>query len=727
VRVPDFLSRHSKVFGEETLRKFIRFSLVGIANTAVDWLIFFLLVWTSPWFSSTEVLAKSVSFLAAVVVSFLLNSLWTFRDEVNEGKKQGVGFWNPARLGRFLATSLVGLVINTGSFSVVRQLLSSLPGSYARILSLMVATVAALLWNFVVNLKWAFKVQRPSKVTVWNKAALGVVILLLLIASLSSLTDSITTDEVAHIASGYSYVTSQRMLLNLEHPPLIKLLSAIPLTVLHLNPPSLEAVAEKVRSEGSPYWVIQWEAGFQLIFNQKIDPKLIVFLARFPLILLLGLTGWFVYLLGKKVFGSKAGLIALLFFAFSPSFLAHGRLVTTDVGATFGFVSTLYFLYRYLKEGQNKKDLILVGIFLGIANLLKFSCLFLYPIIGILTFLVFTDSNSPWLAFKKAFKVSLPIFLLGFSLTILSYYLIFPKDICCHDARQDSLLLSDYYRFTTSLVPVADSLGVRPILNYFIGAGAVATRIIPGNSPFVLGEVSNFGWIYFFPLSFLLKEPLPTVIGLVLALGFVIYSFRKGKEARAPVLFLMVPAVLYSLFAFFSRFDLGIRHILPSFPFLYILIAGALVFLCSRFRRAIWLGVFLVSWLIVGTLLSFPNYLAYFNEIQPLLGLKKYEIFLDSNLDWGQNIIRLSDFVKQRGIEKIKVNAWYDDLAMKAYIPQSVGWGSGFESDIAWYAVGATTFQGSKGQEDDPFLFLRDKTPVEVVGDGILVYRITKE
>lgn len=727
MRVPDFLSRHSKVFSEETLRKFIRFSLVGVVNTAVDWLIFFLLVWASPLFSSTEVLAKSVSFLAAVVVSFLLNSLWTFRDEVDKGKKQGVGFWNPARLGRFFATSLVGLVINTGSFSLVRQLLSSLPGSYARILSLAVATVAALLWNFVVNLKWAFKVQRPSKVTVWDKAALGIVTLLLLVAGLSSLTDSVTTDEVAHIAAGYSYLTSQQMLLNLEHPPLAKLLSAIPLTVLHLNLPSLEKVAEGVRGAGLPYWRIQWDSGFQLIFNQKFDPKLIIFLARLPLILLLGLTGWFVYLLGKKIFGPKAGLIALLFFAFSPSFLAHGRLVTTDVGATFGFVSTLYFLYRYLKERQNKRDLILAGVFLGVANLLKFSCLFLYPIIGILTFLVFTDSNSLWLAFKKAFKVSLPIFLLGFSLTILSYYLIFPKDVCCHNAHMDSLLLSDYYRFTTGLVPVADSLGARPILNYFIGAGAVATRIIPGSSPFILGGVSDYGWIYFFPLSFLLKEPLPTVLGLVLVLGFIIYSFRKGKEARAPVLFLVVPAALYFLSAVLSKFNLGIRHILPAFPFLYILIAGALVFLCSRFRRAIWLSVFLISWLVVGTLLSFPNYIAYFNEIQPLLGLKKYDIFVDSNLEWGQNLIRLSDFVEQHGIEKIKVNAWYSDLALKAYVPEAVDWGNGFESDIEWYAVGVTAFQGSKGQKDDPFLFLRDKTPVEAVGDGILVYRITKK
>jgi len=303
--------------------------------------------------------------------------------------------------------------------------------------------------------------------------------------------------------------------------------------------------------------------------------------------------------------------------------------------------------------------------------------------------------------------------------------LIFPKDVCCRDSHLDSLLLSDYHQYVGEAVSIADSLGARPILNYFIGVGSVAMRVSFGNSTFVLGNVSDSAWVYFFPLSFIFKEPLPIVLGSLLALWFVLDAFLK-KRSRIPVLLLVVPILIYSLSAVLSKFNLGIRHILPALPFLYILIGGAAAYLMSRFRRVVWAIVPLLLWLVVSTLLSFPNYLAYFNEIQPLTGLKKYEIFVDSNLDWGQNLIRLDDFVKKNGIKKIKVSYWFDADPTKAYVPQSLEWGDGFDESVEWYAVGVSGFQFSRGQQGDPFLFLRNKEPVKIVGDGILVYRVTK-
>jgi hypothetical protein len=226
------------------------------------------------------------------------------------------------------------------------------------------------------------------------------------------------------------------------------------------------------------------------------------------------------------------------------------------------------------------------------------------------------------------------------------------------------------------------------------------------------------------------------VLGSLLALWFVLNAFFK-KRSRISVLVLVVPALIYSLSAVLSKFNLGIRHILPAFPFLYILIGGAAAYLMSRFRRAVWVIAPLLLWLVFGTLFSFPNYLAYFNEIQTLTGLEKYEIFVDSNLEWGQNLIRLSNFVEKNGIKKIKVSAWFGDAPTRAYVPQSLEWGDGFDESVEWYAVGVSGFQFAKvqkgdpflplGQKEDPFLFLRDKDPVEIVGDGILVYKITSE
>ena len=134
----------------------------------------------------------------------------------------------------------------------------------------------------------------------------------------------------------------------------------------------LKDTAEELEAEGAPFWTVQWVWGSKLIFGQEVSHKVVVFLARLPMILIFGLASWFVYLLGRDMFGSQVGLASLLLFSFSPNFLAHGRLVTTDVAITFGFVSTLYFLYRYVKGGR-KIDLLLTGIFLGLANLFKFN------------------------------------------------------------------------------------------------------------------------------------------------------------------------------------------------------------------------------------------------------------------------------------------------------------------------------------------------------------------
>jgi dolichyl-phosphate-mannose--protein O-mannosyl transferase len=175
---------------------------------------------------------------------------------------------------------------------------------------------------------------------------------------------SLTMDELAHIPAGFSYLYAKDYRLNPEHPPLAKDLAALPLLVMGLNFP-----------KDHPSWNSgtnnQWWFGNQFLFHSGNDPDKIMFFARIPMILLLVFLGWFVFCWARKLGGNRVGLLALTLFAFSPTFLAHGRLVTTDVAAALGATVATYFWIKFLKNPK-ASNIILAGITLGIALLLNF-------------------------------------------------------------------------------------------------------------------------------------------------------------------------------------------------------------------------------------------------------------------------------------------------------------------------------------------------------------------
>jgi len=198
-----------------------------------------------------------------------------------------------------------------------------------------------------------------------------------LFAFLSIRNMSLTMDEKAHIPSGFSYLLLQDYRLNPEHPPLAKDLSAVPLLFLNLNFPT-----------ESPSWTTdingQWESGDKFIFKSGNNPDQIIFWSRLPMILLLLALGWFIFFWVRKLGGNKPALLALTLFSFSPTFLAHGRLVTTDVAAVFGFLIATYFWLKFLKN-PSAKNVFIAGIMLGIALCMKFSVILLLPFFAVIT------------------------------------------------------------------------------------------------------------------------------------------------------------------------------------------------------------------------------------------------------------------------------------------------------------------------------------------------------
>jgi len=312
---------------------------------------------------------------------------------------------------------------------------------------------------------------------------------------------------------------------------------------------------------------------------------------------------------------------------------------------------------------------------------------------------------------------------------------------------------------------------LRPLAQYFYGLAMVYQRATGGNTTFFLGEVSASGWPLYFPIVYLVKLPiafhlltlLAIFIGFMatlrVAIGFLhhragtwITHAARWKQEHFPELAMMLFIALYWYTSLTSNLNIGVRHLLPVLPFVAILIGrGAKSFLIvepppatsvgaalhsilaiitGASLRAALIGL-LVLWVVGAAFLGWPSYLASFNEIAggPMGGVRWV---VDSNLDWGQDLKRLSQFVETRGITHIAVD-YFGWTPPEYYIKNAevVPWSADKGRPSGWFAVSATYRQQSCAkpaagfqQSTIGYCFLSSTTPEAVIGHSIFVYRL---
>ncbi|KPJ54862.1 hypothetical protein AMJ49_07340 [Parcubacteria bacterium DG_74_2] len=239
------------------------------------------------------------------------------------------------------------------------------------------------------------------------------------------------------------------------------------------------------------------------------------------MILLLIFLGWFLFFWTKQLAGNKIALMVLTLFSFSPAFLAHGRLVTTDVAATLGLVLATYFWLKFLKE-PSKKNIFLTGIVLGVALLLKFSLILLVPFFGIITIIyawLKTDHNHRARNYiLKYIGLSLLVGIIAIIFIIWPVYqfhtLNYPSDKQLSDTK--FILESNGFPVLKNLcVWAADKPIVHSLTHYILGLLMATQRTVGGNTVYFMGMVSATGWWYYFPVVYFLKVPLAFHISLV--------------------------------------------------------------------------------------------------------------------------------------------------------------------------------------------------------------------
>jgi len=203
--------------------------------------------------------------------------------------------------------------------------------------------------------------QKQNDRKVWTCAAIALICVFCVQALLALSRLSATTDEPVHLSAGYSYWQTLDFRLNPEHPPLAKLVAALPLLVLK---PNLDT--------SSIDWTEASEYPFGFAFLYGNDADRILFWGRVPMIVLAALGGWITFLFARDLFGPPAGAFAAGLYCFCPNLLAHGMLITTDVPLAAFTVLTLYLFWKRCKKPSWKSDFV-TGLALGAAMASKFS------------------------------------------------------------------------------------------------------------------------------------------------------------------------------------------------------------------------------------------------------------------------------------------------------------------------------------------------------------------
>jgi hypothetical protein len=504
--------------------------------------------------------------------------------------------------------------------------------------------------------------------------------LLLLMAALgggAAMRESMTVDEVAHVGAGVSYLQKLDYRMNEEHPPLAKVLAAIPLVIRgtradysHLSWTFSNGIFKEYFGE--------WVWGHALI-TQWNDPRATMLWARIPMLLLTLALGWIIYIVGAGFGGAWGGLLSLCVYATMPAFLAFGPLVLTDMAITLFSVLTLWTFADMWRE-PNRAAVTKFGFALAGALLSKFSAgLLFFCFLGFM--LSLRLRRVPDLPGEKAERRrwrrrrlwSLVKGTLLAGAVVCAVYFVLTWN-----EPTDSFSVVPHFPASPLL-----RRSLMPIWIYM--RGVIEVGLSANRPTYILGHSYPHGVWFYFPILFLLKSPLAFLALLALALGVAVVAKRhktefvaipKGLELhwRAVWVFLLV----FTGACLLSRLDISIRHFFVPLALLILLLAPLPRMIASlqtsgwpAARPARWTTVALSLLAVFTAVRAYPYYFPFLNSLS--MGRPGYELVNDSNLDWNQELPEVEQWVQRRGLERVLLDE-YGFSEPSVYVPQAQFW-----------------------------------------------------
>lgn len=503
-----------------------------------------------------------------------------------------------------------------------------------------------------------------SSPTPWHRSRpmlVAVVTVLLalhwLLAVASKARESVTADELAHLTGGFTYWQFNDYRIQPENGNLPQRWAALPAWLEGAKFPALPDNA---------YWRTSdaWVLGHQFFYETGEDhfPRLMA--GRAMIALFSAATGLVVFLWSRRLFGTAGGLVSLVFYAFSPNFLAHGALVTSDSCMVLCFLVSVGAYWRHLHDSRVRWWWVSAVAF-GLACVAKVSAVLILPMMVLMAVVrAWAPDPLGWhgRAWSTPGRKLGAIALSTVGQGVVAWVIIWAFFGFRYSAANPALPAADHFirpwEITLShlggLAPVVQALRATHLLpEAFLYGFSFVMEMSQYRSGFLDGAYSVVGWTRFFPLAFLYKSTLPVLLGCVVGLGALLRRWRTSPTAGGPGwradLYRMTPLlVLFAVYwaaSLTSHLNIGHRHLLPTYPVLFILFGGFGTWL-ARHRLAAALVIVLAGWQVAEGVRTYPHYLAYFN---PAVGgpAEGHRHLVDSSLDWGQDLPGLKAWLDQ--------------------------------------------------------------------------------
>jgi 4-amino-4-deoxy-L-arabinose transferase-like glycosyltransferase len=364
-----------------------------------------------------------------------------------------------------------------------------------------------------------------------------------------------------------------------------------------------------------------------------------------------------------QLLGRTAAAIAAAIFALLPPVLAHGGLATTDMAGTAGFALAMAAFQWWLGTPTWPRTALL-ALAVGFGLVTKFSFPLFFAI-GAVTLMVMAKR---WPIVKG----------------IVAFI--------------GALAVVDCVYF----------FGKLPL--FFKGFRDLLDHNFRGHDAYFLGNVTGAGWLHYFPVLLAVKTPLPALL-LAIAGGWIAVKSKRHRE-------LVIIAALLLGSAMLSSLNLGVRHILPMYVPLSMLAALAIITWWGS--RARWPIAALCAWLLVNSLLGHPDYLPWANA---LAGRHPERVALDSNFDWGQDVLRLRHEVRRRGITALHAALWGTTDLRRIGLPpvQPINAQRG---GPGWYAISESIVIPAQVRDRAAYRWLTDNRDFIRVGQSIRLYQV---
>jgi 4-amino-4-deoxy-L-arabinose transferase-like glycosyltransferase len=356
--------------------------------------------------------------------------------------------------------------------------------------------------------------------------------------------------------------------------------------------------------------------------------------------------GVLIFRFARELFGARAAVLAVALFSFEPTVLAHGRVVQTDIPASFGYLLIFFTLHAYARNRTHRRAL-WVGVAAGIAILAKFSMLLAAPVLAFyfLALLWRAPRERRSMVVADAALVALAALLV-----VNAAYFFQHRALAAADAQWIEKA------FPSSVGPVLQAVSALSYLlptDFVMGVFYQLWHNGEGHSAGLLGMYRQTGWWYYFPVAFALKTTLPF---LLLSLASLVWAAREWIRTReARMLWMLAPFAVYTAFVLFSNIDIGVRYYLPAYTFLFIL-GGALLDRLLKSRRARRAGalvaIALLCWTGVEAARAHPDQMSYMNQLASRAPHWWY--LSDSNVEWGDDTRALAQYLRERGQTRVR-------------------------------------------------------------------------